>query len=189
MGVEEVRLTGGEPLARRDLPVARLDARGDRRRHGSLADDERRPARPLRRPARRRRPEAAERLARLALPRPLRRDHAPRRARPRAGGARGGRAPPRAQADQGQLRRDPRLHRGGGAGARRARPPEALRRPLHRVHAARRRGALGRRRRSDRRRDPRADRGALAARRDPGEAVVDRAPVPLRRRRRARSGS
>ena len=37
---------------------------------------------------------------------------------------------------------------------------------------------------ADRRRDPRADRGALAARGDPGQAVVDRAPLPLRRRRR-----
>ena len=35
----------------------------------------------------------------------------------------------------------------------------------------------------DRRRDPRAHRGALAARRDPREGVVDRAPLPLRRRR------
>ena len=32
--------------------------------------------------------------------------------------------------------------------------------------------------------DSRADRGALAARRDPGEAVLDRAPLPLRRRPR-----
>ena len=47
MGVEEVRLTGGEPLVRRDLPVARVDMLGrDPRRERPLADDERRPARP-----------------------------------------------------------------------------------------------------------------------------------------------
>ena len=47
MGVEEVRLTGGEPLIRRDLPVLveKLAARA--RRHRPVADDERRPARPL----------------------------------------------------------------------------------------------------------------------------------------------
>jgi cyclic pyranopterin phosphate synthase len=35
----------------------------------------------------------------------------------------------------------------------------------------------------------RADRGALAARGDPGETVLDRPPLPLRRRAPARSGS
>src|SRR6185503_12113748 len=63
MGVDEVRLTGGEPLARRPRP---------------LADDERRSPRPVRRAAGRGRPSAPQRLARFALARSLRRDHATR---------------------------------------------------------------------------------------------------------------
>ena len=39
------------------------------------------------------------------------------------------------------------------------------------------------------RRDPGSDRGALAAGRDPGEAVLDRQALPVRRRRAARSAS
>ena len=115
MGVEEVRLTGGEPLVRRDLPDARRDAGARARRRRPVADDERRPARPARRAARRRRAAPPQRLARLALAHPLRRDHAPRRARPRPRRARGGRALPGAAPDQGQLRRDPGLHRDRGA--------------------------------------------------------------------------
>ena len=163
---------------------ARRAARRDPRRERPLADDERRPARPPGRAARRGRPDAAERLARLALARALHRDHAPRRARPRARRARGGRALPGAAADQGQLRGDARLHRGRGAGAGRARAAQAVRRALHRVHAARRGRVVARRRRAHRRRDPRPDRGALAAGGDPGEGVLDRAALPLRRRRR-----
>ena len=183
MGVEEVRLTGGEPLVRRDLPVlvellSGIDGVNDLSltTNGVLLD---RLAKPL--------VDAGltrlERLARLALARALHGDHAARRARPRARGPRGGRALSAAAADQGQLRRDAWVHGGRGARARRARAPQALRRALHRVHAARRRRVVARRRGAHRRRDPRPDRGALAARGDPREGLVDGAPVPLRRRK------
>ena len=43
-GVEKIRITGGEPLVRRDLPVLVEQARGARRRRPH-ADDERRAAR------------------------------------------------------------------------------------------------------------------------------------------------
>ena len=49
MGVDEVRLTGGEPLVRRDLPVLVEQLARDPGRARPLADDERRPARPARR--------------------------------------------------------------------------------------------------------------------------------------------
>ena len=108
MGVDEVRLTGGEPLVRRDLPtlVGMLAATPGVRdlsltTNGVLLD---RFAAPdglslafevtLRRAAGRGRPAAPQRLARFALARSLRRDHATRRARPRPRWARGGRAPP-----------------------------------------------------------------------------------------------
>ena len=48
LGVDEVRLTGGEPLVRRDLPVLVGMLAHDRRRPRSLPDDQRRPARPAR---------------------------------------------------------------------------------------------------------------------------------------------
>ena len=63
MGVEEVRLTGGEPLVRRDLPVLVEQLAPHARRQRPVADDERRPARPARRAARRRRPPPRQRLA------------------------------------------------------------------------------------------------------------------------------
>src|SRR3954462_4003750 len=188
MGVDEIRLTGGEPLVRRDLPqlVEQLGAIAgvndlSLTTNGVLLD---RVARPARRAARRGRADAPECLARLALARALHGDHASRRARPRTRRAGGGRALPAAGADQGQLRRDARLHRGRGAGPGRARAAEALHRAVHRVHAARRRRVLAGRRRPHRRRGPSVDRGALAARGDPGEGVLNRAALPLRRRRR-----
>ena len=77
MGVDEVRLTGGEPLVRRDLPtlVAMLAADPGRHRpslttNGVLLDR-------YAGPARRGGAAAGQRLARLALARPLRGDHAP----------------------------------------------------------------------------------------------------------------
>src|SRR5205809_304611 len=48
--------------------------------------------------------------------------------------------------------------------------------------AAPRAQTLARRRRPGGRRDPSARRGARAARRDPGKGVVDRPPLPVRRR-------
>ena len=105
IGVGDVRLTGGEPLVRRDLPELVAHARRNARRRGPLADDQRRPARPAGRPM------AAAGLRRInvsldSLSHTLRRDHATRRAGPRAARARR-RAPSRAAADQGQLRRHP----------------------------------------------------------------------------------
>ena len=49
MGVDEVRLTGGEPLVRRDLPVLVELLANTAGRARPLADDERRAARPPRR--------------------------------------------------------------------------------------------------------------------------------------------
>ncbi|MGH3052767.1 MAG: radical SAM protein [Gaiellaceae bacterium] len=75
MGVEEVRLTGGEPLVRRELPVlvsmlAGIEGVTDLSltTNGVLLDR-------LARAAGRRRPQASERLTGLALARSLRRDH------------------------------------------------------------------------------------------------------------------
>src|SRR5829696_5972513 len=166
-------------------PHARRAARASRRGTRPVADDERRAARSPRRPARRGGAAAPERVAGLARPRPLRGADAARRTRPGAARSRGGGASPRAQADQGQLRRDQGLHRGGGSAPRRPRAAQAVRRPVHRVHAARRRRGMARRPGADGRRDPRADRGrARPARRAPDEALVDGPALRLRRRRR-----
>ena len=61
-GVEKIRITGGEPLLRRDLEVliGRLTALGRARRR---ADDERRAAAPEGRGARRRRARSGSRSA------------------------------------------------------------------------------------------------------------------------------
>jgi pyruvate-formate lyase-activating enzyme len=81
LGVSEIRLTGGEPLVRRDLPeLVRLLAQTpgvddlSLTTNGVLLDR-------ARGTARRGRPAPDQRLARLAQPHPLRRDHPPRRAR------------------------------------------------------------------------------------------------------------
>ena len=96
MGVRDVRLTGGEPLVRRDLPaLAAMLARC--RRRGRRADDQRLPARARRRGARRGRDPPLQRLDRLAPARPLLRDDPPRRAAAGAARARdAGRAAPSA---------------------------------------------------------------------------------------------
>ena len=70
------------------------------------------------------------------------------------------RALPRGAPDQGQRRRDARLHRAGGAAVRAVRARAPLRGALHRVHAARRRPRVDARPGADRRRDPRRDRRA-----------------------------
>ena len=90
LGVEKIRLTGGEPLLRRELEtldreLARIDARPD-------ADDERRSAPAEGARARRRRADAHHRLPRLARRRRLPRDERrrlPRRARARRDRGRG----------------------------------------------------------------------------------------------------
>ena len=121
------------------LPALVAHAGPDRRPRRPLADHQRLPARGHGGRPCRSRPAAHQRVARLTLARPLLPDHAARLAAAGDPRARGARAPPRAGADQGQLRGDARLHRGGGASVRRARAPQALPRALHRVHAARRR--------------------------------------------------
>ena len=57
LGIDKVRLTGGEPLVRRDLPTAGREAGGDPGPRGHRADDQRHPAGT-------RRPIAARRRAR-----------------------------------------------------------------------------------------------------------------------------
>ena len=189
MGVHDVRLTGGEPLVRRDFPrLAGMLARGPRRR-GPLGHDERLPARARRRGARRRRDQPLQRLDRLAPARPLLRDDAPRRAAARAARPRGPRAVPRGAPDQGQRGRDARLHRAGGAPVRGVRALASLRGALHRVHAARRRPQLDAGQRADRRRDPRGDQRRLPARGRAARGPRDRPRLPLRRRPGARSAS
>ena len=165
------------------------DAVGARRRPRPLADHQRLPARaPGRRP-RARRAQAPQRLARLAGARPLLPAHPPRLARPGAGRARGRRGPPRAAPDQGQRRRAQGLHRGRGRALRRLRPPHALRRALHRVHAARRRPLVERRQGAPQRGDPAPDPRGAPARGRRARSPRHRAPLALRRRRRARSAS
>ena len=161
MGVRDVRLTGGEPLVRRELPEAGRDARP--RSTGlarPVADDQRLPARGDGRRAGRRRAAAHQRLARLALARPLLPDHPPRLAAAGDAGLEALERHPAAQPGQGQLRGDARLHRGGGDPVRRAGAAQALPGALHRVHAARRRPRLVGGPRPDRRRDARDDRRA-----------------------------
>ena len=116
LGVDRVRLTGGEPLLRRDLPtlIELLAARPGHPRPG--ADHQRRAARPPgRRPARRR-PAPPHRQPRHAAPRSLPGAHPVRRAA-----------------------RRPRRHRRGGA--RRLRVPE----DRHRRAARTQRRRAGRR--------------------------------------------
>ena len=88
----DVRLTGGEPLVRRELPDADRDAGRDRGPRRPLADDQRLPARADGGRPRRRGPAAHQRLARLALARPLLPDDPPRLAAAGDRGARGARA-------------------------------------------------------------------------------------------------
>ena len=180
MGVGAVRLTGGEPLVRRDFPrlaamLAALPRVDDLAltTNGFLLE---RDAAAL--------VEAGDpplqRLDRLAPARPLLRDDAARRAAARAARARGARRLPRGAPDQGQRGRDPRLHRAGGAAVRRVRARAPLRGALHRVHAARRRPRVDAGAGPDRRRDPRSDR-TRSTRWSPSRA--SRAP------RRASTGS
>ena len=105
MGVHDVRLTGGEPLVRRELwrLVEKLSAIEDVHdlsltTNGYLLDA------PGRRPGARR-PAARQRVARLAGARPLLPAHPARLARAGARRPRRRAAPPGAAADQGQRRR------------------------------------------------------------------------------------
>ena len=161
------------------------DAARDRGPRGPLAHHQRLPARELADDAGGRGPRAHQRLARLPLARPLLPDDAPRL--PAAGDrrARDARALPAARPDQGQLRRDARLHRGRGASVRGARAPQAVPGSLHRVHAARRRPRVVGGPRADRRGDPRDDRPASTrSSRSPRERARDREGLALPRRPR-----
>ena len=189
LGITDVRLTGGEPLARREFPrlVAMLRAIEGIRdlsvtTNGYLLERDARGAG-------RRRDRPGQRLDRLARARPLPRDHPPRRAAAGAARARGDRRLRAGAPDQGQRGRDARLHRGRGLALLRARALDRLPGPLHRVHAARRRPRLEPRPGADRRGDPGADRRGLPAGAAAARAARDRARLPLRRRRAARSAS
>ena len=187
MGIRSVRLTGGEPLVRRDFPrlAAMLAPLVDdlsvttngyllERDAAALVDAGRQPL---------------QRVDRLAAARPLLRDDAARRAAAGPARARGARRAPGGAPDQGQRRRAARLHRAGGPAVRPIRARASLRGALHRVHAAGRRPLVDARPGADRRGDPRRDRGRVPARARAARAQRDRARLPLRRRRTGGSGS
>ena len=151
----DVRLTGGEPLVRRDFPRLVGDA-------GGLADVEdlsvttngyllERDAEALVRAGVDRFNVSIDSLQRDRFFEMTRRDALPQVLRGLEALAR----VPRGAPDQGQRRRDARLHRGRGAALRALRPRAPLRGALHRVHAARRRPRVDARQRAHRRRDPR----------------------------------
>ena len=122
MGVTDVRLTGGEPLVRREFPrLVSMLARVDGHR-GPLAHHERLPARARRRGAGGGRHHARQRVDRLAPARPLLPAHPARLAAAGAARARGDRRASRGAPDQGERGRAARLHRGGGDPVRRVRP-------------------------------------------------------------------
>ena len=189
LGIEDVRLTGGEPLVRREFPrlvsmLAPIPGLGDLSltTNGYLLE---RDADALVDAGIGRVNVSIDSLARDRFFQITRRDALPA-GPPRARGDRRPRARP---PDQGQRDRDARLHRARGRLVRRARPDQRLPGPLHRVHAARRRPRLDARLGPDRRRDPRPDRALPRARRGAARALGDRPRLPLRRRRAARSAS
>ena len=143
MGVTDLRLTGGEPLVRRDFPRLRGDARarcpGSRtsRSPPTATCSSATPTALV---------EAGLKRVNVSID-SLQRDrffqHDPARlAAPGAARPRGDRRASRGAPDQGQRRRAARLHRGGGAAVRGVRPLHELPGALHRVHAARRRPRL-----------------------------------------------
>ena len=189
MGVRDLRLTGGEPLVRRDFPrLAAMLALVEGLREVSVTTNGyllERDAAALADAGVR----ARERVDRLAPARPLLRDDPPRLAAPGAARARRRGAPSRAAAGEGERRGDPRLHRAGGAAVRRVRARARLPGALHRVHAARRRPRVDRRPGAHRRGAARDHPRRAPARGAAARAVGHGAGVPLRRRPRARSAS
>ena len=154
MGIDKIRLTGGEPLVRRDLPRADREAGGDPRDQGHRADDQRHPAGPGRPAAPRRRARADQHQPGHDGPRQVR--AADPSDRLRAGhrgdpGRQGGRVPP----GEGQRRGDPRHDRGRRRPAGPVLPPARAGAAIHRVHAARRRASVGARQGPVRGRHPR----------------------------------
>ena len=153
VGVDRVRLTGGEPLLRRDLPslVEQLAARPAITRSG--ADDQRRPAAAMR-------PRSARAPACIASPSASTRSIAERfealdpLRRARRGARRHRR---RGAAGFDSLKIDTRRHarrqRRRARRAARVRPRRRRRGALHRIHGRRRRHALDRRTRSSRARE------------------------------------
>ena len=155
MGVDEVRLTGGEPLVRRDLPVlvellASIPGVRDLSltTNGVLLD---RLAGPLVAAGLRRINVSLDSLDHVRFAEITRRDALDKVLRGLEEAERYPELRPikvNCVAVKGFTEEEvPR--------ARRARPPQAVRRPLHRVHAARRRRGLARGPGADRRRDPR----------------------------------
>ena len=192
LGVDDVRLTGGEPLVRRDFPRLVAMLRRDRGRRRPLADHQRLPARARRR-RRSSRPgiDARQRLDRLARSATASsRSPAATRCRRCCAGSRRSPRYPAAAPDQGQRGRDARLHRGRGRCAfaelaRRA--PYQVRfiefMPLDADHAWTPDQVLTGE-------EIRAMIDArLPARGAAARAARDRARLPLRRRRAARSAS
>ena len=175
MGVDEVRLTGGEPLVRRDLPelvrrLASVPGVDDLSltTNGVLLD---RLAGPLADAGLRRLNVSLDSLSHTRFAEITRRD-----------------ALDRVLDGLAAAEREPRLRpikvncvaiRGFSEievpALARARARSALRRALHRVHAARRRRALGRRPGPERRGDPRDHRAPLAARGSSGRGHRRRA--------------
>ena len=189
MGVRDLRLTGGEPLVRRDFPrlAAMLTAIDDLREvslttNGYLLE---RDADALADAGIDRVNVSIDSLQRDRFFAMTRRDSLPQVLRGLDAVARAARA----AAGEGERRRHARLHRAGGAAVRRVRPRARLPGALHRVHAARRRPRVERRsgahRRGAARDHPRGPPAGGAAAR----AVGHRAGVPVRRRPAARSAS
>ena len=141
LGVDKVRLTGGEPLLRRDLPelVRMIAAKPGLKDLG--AHHQRRAARRPGRRAEGRRPRPHHGQPRHAPPRSLPGADAlqPARGRPRRhrGGA------PRLRPPQDRHRRDPRCQRRRARAVDRVRAIGQRRGPLHRIHGRRRRKPVG----------------------------------------------
>ena len=185
MGVHDVRLTGGEPLVRRDFPklagmLAEVPGVEDLSvtTNGYLLE---RDAEALVRAGH----QPLQRLDRLAAARPLLRDDPPRRASARAPRPRGARAVPRGAPDQGQRRRDARLHRGRGAPVRASSPARTPTRCASSSSCRSTPTTTGRRTAfCQRRRDPGGDQRRPPARGRAARGPRDRAGLPVRRRQR-----
>ena len=183
LGITDVRLTGGEPLVRKEFPrlaakLALIDGIEDLSvtTNGYLLE---RDADALVAAGIQRVNVSIDSLQRDRFYAMTRRDALPQVLR---GLEALGRHP--AADGEGQRRRDARLHRGGGAAVRRVRPHAPVPGPLHRVHAARRRPRVDAGLGADGRGAPRAHPRALPARGAAARAVGHRARVPVRRRRR-----
>ena len=184
MGVGDIRLTGGEPLVRREFPrlvemLAEIEdvAEVSVTTNGFLLE---RDAEALVRAGVDRFNVSIDSLQRDRFYELTRRDALPQVLR----GLERLATLPRGAPDQDQRGRDPRVHRGGGAPVRRVRPPPSVRGQVHRVHAARRRPRLDPGPGADRRGDPRGDRRRVPARARAPRAERDGEGLPVRRRPR-----